>query len=132
MMDSEKLPAVGALSRQLQALSGSGWTNVQTPVRQGFEAVEATAHGLADQLAASRSELRRLEARLVGMEDMVSTSTVFAYPQGFISDKKGNMCVRNQSHYSTLNRGSCFRISSTMVTFPPPISGRTRRGTASP
>ncbi|CAM9506680.1 unnamed protein product [Ectocarpus sp. 4 AP-2014] len=72
MMDSEKLPAVGALSRQLQALSGSGWTNVQTPVRQGFEAVEATAHGLADQLAASRSELRRLEARLVGMEDMLS------------------------------------------------------------
>ncbi|CAM9300985.1 unnamed protein product [Ectocarpus sp. 12 AP-2014] len=71
-MDSEKLPAVGALSRQLQALSGSGWTNVQTPVRQGFEAVEATAHGLADQLAASRSELRRLEARLVGMEDMLS------------------------------------------------------------
>ncbi|CAB1116935.1 unnamed protein product [Ectocarpus sp. CCAP 1310/34] len=72
MMASDKLPAVGALSRQLQALSGSGWTNVQTPVRQGFEAVEATAHGLADQLAASRSELRRLEARLVGMEDMLS------------------------------------------------------------
>ncbi|CAM9900245.1 unnamed protein product, partial [Ectocarpus fasciculatus] len=71
-MDSEKLPAVGALSRQLQALSGSGWTNVQTPVRQGFEAVEATAHGLADQLSASTSELKRLEARLVGMEDMLS------------------------------------------------------------
>ncbi|CAM9739027.1 unnamed protein product [Ectocarpus sp. 12 AP-2014] len=71
-MDSEKLPTVGALSRQLQALSGSGWTNVQTPVRQGFEAVEATAHGLADQLAVSRSELGRLEARLVGIEDMLS------------------------------------------------------------
>ena len=71
MVDSEKAGAIGALSRQLQAISGSGWTNVQTPVRQGFEAVEATAHGLAEQLAASREDVRRLEARLVGMEDMV-------------------------------------------------------------
>eukprot|EP00752_Nemacystus_decipiens_P003626 g3342.t2 len=72
MVDCEKMGAVGALSRQLQAISGSGWTNVQTPVRQGFEAVEATAHGLAEQLAASREDVRRLEARLVGMEDMLS------------------------------------------------------------
>lgn len=71
MVDSEKAGAVGSLSRQLQAISGSGWTNVQTPVRQGFEAVEATAHGLAEQLAASREDVRRLEARLVGMEEMV-------------------------------------------------------------
>lgn len=71
MVESEKAGAVGALSRQLQAISGSGWTNVQTPVRQGFEAVEATAQGLAEQLAGSREDVRRLEARLVGMEDMV-------------------------------------------------------------
>lgn len=73
-MDAEETGAVGALTRQLQAMSGSGWTNVQTPVRQGFEAVEATAAGLAEQLAASREDVRRLEARLVGMEDMVRAS----------------------------------------------------------
>ncbi len=71
MVDSAKTGAVSALSRQLQAISGSGWTNVQSPVRQGFEAVEATAHGLAEQLAASKNDVRRLEARLLGMEDMV-------------------------------------------------------------
>lgn len=71
MVDAERAGAVGALSRQLQAISGIGWTNVQTPVRQGFEAMEATAQQLAEQLAASREDVRRLEARLVGMEDMV-------------------------------------------------------------
>lgn len=71
MVDAENAGAVGALTRQLQAISGSGWTNVQAPVRQGFEAVQATASGLAEQLAVSREDVRRLEARLVGMEDMV-------------------------------------------------------------
>lgn len=83
MVDAEKTGAfVGALTRQLQAISGSGWTNVQTPVRQGFEAVEATAAGLAEQLAASREDLRRLEARLVGIEDMVRVQVSFAVRGG--------------------------------------------------
>lgn len=105
-MDSEKLPAVGALSRQLQALSGSGWTNVQAPVRQGFEAVEATAHGLADQLAASTSELKRLEARLVGMEDMVSTCSRggiyrICISSGFGSHTRTRMiCVRQSEPFN--------------------------------
>lgn len=60
-----------ALSRQLQAISAGGWANIQTPVREGFEAVEITTNGLAEQLSASREDVRRLEERLVGMEEMV-------------------------------------------------------------
>lgn len=59
------------LSRQLQAISAGGWANIQTPVREGFEAAEITTNGLAEQLSASREDVRRLEARLVGMEEMV-------------------------------------------------------------
>lgn len=73
MVDSDKLPAVEALARQLQAVSASGWMNVQTPVRQGLEAVVTTANELAEQLAASRGDTKRLEARLEGMEEMVRT-----------------------------------------------------------
>lgn len=45
--------------------------NVQTPVRQCLEAVVTTANELLAQLAASRGETKRLEARLEGMEEMV-------------------------------------------------------------
>ena len=76
MADSERMGAAGALTRKLQAISGSGWTNVQTPVREGFEAVEATVAGLAAQLTSSREDVRRLEARLVSMEDTVSMQHV--------------------------------------------------------
>lgn len=62
---------VGALSRCLQAISESGWANIQTPVRDGFEAVQTTANGLRAELASSREEVKRLEARLAGMEDAV-------------------------------------------------------------
>lgn len=73
MVDSQT-SSVGALSRRLQAISACGWANIQTPVRESFEAVEATANGLAEQLEASRDDVRRLEARLAGMEEMVRGS----------------------------------------------------------
>ncbi|CAN0012370.1 unnamed protein product [Scytosiphon promiscuus] len=72
MVDSDKSPTIKTLSRQLPALSASGWMNVQAPVRQGLEAVVTTANELAEQLAASRGETKRLEARLEGIEDMLS------------------------------------------------------------
>lgn len=95
MVDAEKPGAVGALSRRLQAISGGGWTNVQTPVRQGFEAVEATTQGLAEQLAASREDVRRLEARLVGMEEMVRTERVIiAEPNIWSYEVENDECAR--------------------------------------
>lgn len=70
MVDSRS-SLVDALSRRLQDTSASGWANIQTPVREGFQAVEATTKALADQLAASREDVVRLEARLAGMEELV-------------------------------------------------------------
>lgn len=71
MAGSQATRVDSTLSRQLQAISAGGWANIQTPVREGFEAVEITTNGLAEQLSASREDVRRLEARLVGMEEMV-------------------------------------------------------------
>eukprot|EP00904_Undaria_pinnatifida_P008327 jgi/Undpi1/4624/HiC_scaffold_18.g07978.m1 len=71
-MASSQASLVGTLSRQLQATSAGGWANIQTPVREGFEAVEITTNVLAEELSASREDVRQLEARLVGMEEMLS------------------------------------------------------------
>lgn len=75
-MASSQASLVGTLSRQLQATSAGGWANIQTPVREGFEAVEITTNVLAEELSASREDVRQLEARLVGMEEMVSVTVV--------------------------------------------------------
>lgn len=73
MVDAQSGPCVSAttLSRRLQAISAGGWANIQAPVREGFEAVQVTTGDLAEQLAASRSDFRRLEERLAGMEETV-------------------------------------------------------------
>lgn len=74
MVDIGRNP-VGALSRLLQAISESGWANIQVPVRQGFEAAETTTNGLRAELASSREEVKQLEGRLAGVEDAVGSVT---------------------------------------------------------
>lgn len=65
------MDSAGSLSRWLQSISANGWANIQRPVRQGFEAMVSTAEALAMESTTSREHLKSLEARIVGMEDMV-------------------------------------------------------------